>query len=29
MIVGDSTWLKYNISITCLEYTLIHDVWDI
>jgi hypothetical protein len=28
MIVGDGTWLKYTIGITCLAYTLIHDVWD-
>jgi hypothetical protein len=23
--VGDSTWLKYIIGITCLAYTLIHN----
>jgi hypothetical protein len=28
MILGDDTWLKYFIGITCLSYTLIHDVWD-
>jgi hypothetical protein len=28
MIVGDSTWLKYTIGITCLTYPLVHDAWD-
>jgi hypothetical protein len=28
MFVGDSTWLKYTIGITCLQYTLVHDVKD-
>jgi hypothetical protein len=28
MFLGDSTWIKYIIGITCLAYTLVHDVWD-